>query len=783
MLQGLGGVLTNLGSLAEARSCLAEAAAIAASDAAIPRDLAAAGQGMLGSLEDNLGRRGEARAHFEKQLALLETPGADPPEEVAVVLANIASMLLGEGELDRARQTFDRALTACEATKARRRLAYILNEYAYLETSQGDPVKGEALAVRAVETARAAKGRDPEILARVLRVLATAKLANGQSAEALAAADEAIALQRGASAQARSLANAFDDRGRALTALGRKAEARASFDDALRFAKVWLATSTGSLSESERLGSLWPVRSVMDVWLSVALGDPGSGPVVADEVLAWQGQVLRSVHTERAWLRAHAAPELLALRSRLARISDDLAPQQLALRAFPQQPHATEVAERERIERELAARVGRDAGRAPKAAPLAEALAADEALVDFFVYNRRDPAATPTRSRREERLCAVVLRRGRHPEALDLGPLDVVRDAVSAHLSPVARLVAPDPAAEPLVAAAGAAARKAVSDPVAAKVAGASRVFVVPDSFLAALPFETLPSGAAAGRYLIEDFDFVYLQVAEDVARAPAGPAGRGALLAGGVDFGVAPDEGPASRLARASLGIPLATLPRSGNEVAGVARVLASGGKDAGVVVLSGKAATEAAVRDAVAGKRFVHFATHGIFVAEPAGGARMPDSRVSFKSSTALEGFVPFTRAAVALAGANEAGGAGKDDGFLTAGEAAWLDLGSCELVVLSGCESGLGAARSGEGLIGLRRAFHLAGARSTVTALWRVGDEGCADLMIGFYERLLAGRGKSAALREARLAILERNRARQGGLGLPGTWGAFVIDGDWR
>jgi CHAT domain-containing protein len=52
-----------------------------------------------------------------------------------------------------------------------------------------------------------------------------------------------------------------------------------------------------------------------------------------------------------------------------------------------------------------------------------------------------------------------------------------------------------------------------------------------------------------------------------------------------------------------------------------------------------------------------------------------------------------------------------------------------------------------------------------------------------MIGFYERLLAGRGKSAALREARLAILERNRARHGGLGLPGTWGAFVIDGDWR
>ena len=188
--------------------------------------------------------------------------------------------------------------------------------------------------------------------------------------------------------------------------------------------------------------------------------------------------------------------------------------------------------------------------------------------------------------------------------------------------------------------------------------------------------------------------------------------------------------------------------------------------------------------MKAAVSGKRFVHLATHGIFAAEPGTGMRTPVSRGGFKTETALEGFLPFTRAAVALAGANARGGGGADDGLLTAAEAAWLDLGNCELVALSGCESGLGSARSGEGLLGLRRALHLAGARATVTALWRVRDEDAEAVMTAFYEGLLTRNlGKSQALRAARLAMLARNRSSASGAGLPGTWGAFVLDGDWK
>lgn len=60
--------------------------------------------------------------------------------------------------------------------------------------------------------------------------------------------------------------------------------------------------------------------------------------------------------------------------------------------------------------------------------------------------------------------------------------------------------------------------------------------------------------------------------------------------------------------------------------------------------------------------------------------------------------------------------------------------------ELIVLSACETALGRALSGEGLIGRRRAFHLAGARTVVSSLWQLDDESTARLMRGPYEGLV-------------------------------------------
>lgn len=135
--------------------------------------------------------------------------------------------------------------------------------------------------------------------------------------------------------------------------------------------------------------------------------------------------------------------------------------------------------------------------------------------------------------------------------------------------------------------------------------------------------------------------------------------------------------------------------------------------------------------------------------------------------------------------FAGANEADlSADRDDGLLTAEEISFLDLSNVDLVVLSACESGLGRPQGGEGMLGFRRTFRAAGAKTVISSLWRVSDESTNELMRAFYERLwLQGESTQAALRGAQLDMLKQNRIENEGHALPSTWGAFVLDGAWE
>src|SRR5262245_45625183 len=116
--------------------------------------------------------------------------------------------------------------------------------------------------------------------------------------------------------------------------------------------------------------------------------------------------------------------------------------------------------------------------------------------------------------------------------------------------------------------------------------------------------------------------------------------------------------------------------------------------------------------------------------------------------------------------LAGANRPPEPGQDDGILTAMEVAELDLRHVELAVLSACETGLGEVAGGEGVLGLQRAFQVAGARATVTSLWEVPDHPTQQLMVAVYERhwhRQTALGKAAALAEAQRVMLKDGHKR--------------------
>ena len=77
-------------------------------------------------------------------------------------------------------------------------------------------------------------------------------------------------------------------------------------------------------------------------------------------------------------------------------------------------------------------------------------------------------------------------------------------------------------------------------------------------------------------------------------------------------------------------------------------------------------------------------------------------------------------------------------ENDGLLTAQQAAGLNLDRTWLVVLSACDTGDGEARTGEGVLGLRRGFAEAGAQNLLMTLWTADDAETADLMAGVLPR---------------------------------------------
>jgi CHAT domain-containing protein len=137
------------------------------------------------------------------------------------------------------------------------------------------------------------------------------------------------------------------------------------------------------------------------------------------------------------------------------------------------------------------------------------------------------------------------------------------------------------------------------------------------------------------------------------------------------------------------------------------------------------------------------------------------------------------------LALAGANHHEGVTPrhDDGVLTAEEILALDLRGVEWAVLSACETGAGDVVSNEGVLGLRRAFAIAGARTVIMSLWSVDDASTRQWMTALYRHRLAERRTTVeAIRDAALDVLRERRAR-GQSTHPFYWAAFVANGDWR
>ncbi|MEO1397067.1 MAG: CHAT domain-containing protein [Cyanobacteria bacterium J06634_5] len=151
---------------------------------------------------------------------------------------------------------------------------------------------------------------------------------------------------------------------------------------------------------------------------------------------------------------------------------------------------------------------------------------------------------------------------------------------------------------------------------------------------------------------------------------------------------------------------------------------------------------ATEATIKQQLSTANIIHLATHGFY-----------------DEKSPMQG-------ALALAIADD-----QQDGLLTAREISALSL-RAELAVLSACDTGLGQI-TGDGVVGLSRAFITAGTPSVMVSLWQVSDQATADLMIEFYRQRQQNLGNAQALRQAMLKVMATHQD-------PADWSAFTLTG---
>ncbi len=263
-----------------------------------------------------------------------------------------------------------------------------------------------------------------------------------------------------------------------------------------------------------------------------------------------------------------------------------------------------------------------------------------------------------------------------------------------------------------------------------------SHVIFIPQGPLFLIPFPALQD--EQGKYLIEKHTILTapsIQVLNLTrqARQRLQPATRSDMLIVGnptmPSLQLNPNQPPA----------PLAPLPGAEQEALAIAELL-----DTQAII--GNAATEAAIVQQLPQARSIHLATHGLL-----------------DEVQSLNLGIP---GAIALAPGNS------QDGLLTSSEILNLNL-NAELVVLSACDTGQGKI-TGDGVIGLSRAFISAGVPSVVVSLWAVPDAPTASLMTEFYRQMQLHPDKAQALRSAMLTTMQQHPE-------PKDWAAFTLIGE--
>ncbi|MEM7106429.1 MAG: CHAT domain-containing tetratricopeptide repeat protein [Bacteroidota bacterium] len=116
-------------------------------------------------------------------------------------------------------------------------------------------------------------------------------------------------------------------------------------------------------------------------------------------------------------------------------------------------------------------------------------------------------------------------------------------------------------------------------------------------------------------------------------------------------------------------------------------------------------------------------------------------------------------------------------KHDGKLFAYDLYNLRI-DADLIVLSACESGIGAKAEGEGTYSIARGFAFSGCPTQVITLWSIKDKAAVDLMQAFYSELIKEKPVGKALSLAKKKLVKQYDEYWAH---PSNWAAFIVLGN--
>ncbi len=583
--------------------------------------------------------------------------------------------------------------------------------------------------------------------------------------------------------------------------MGKRIESRKFSTEGVTQIEKHIQNTFSALNEQQRINLVRQNRLFFDKYLSF-VDVPKDSKDNYNHLLRWKGSALVALLAERDAVFAGDNPELRKLFDEKNKLVKDYS---TLLNSRPENEK-----DAAKLKKDIADKQNDIAGLERKISALSsdyrkthalttagvhdicKALPEDTALVDFLKYDRYNPAYLREKDKNlakwEGRYTAFVLVGGKecgNPSRIEIFDADKIDDWINTVHDALSKGDI-NSMKNPLDALS-----RNMWSPIAEKLKGKKKVYIVPDGAIAKLPFDVLLDNK--GEMLIKNLTIGYLDLPQSIITIADKERkhNSGFFAVGGVDFDNRVDKdkeekliaskGAASEkllyamaeksdkgaLTRGNKDSKWLALPGTGKELKEIVPLMKK--KENIGVELSGKEATKKAVSTLMQGKRYVMIGTHGKFE-----GIKTLEIKEEMRGLTntapkATAEHDPMRASYLVFAGANKE----KEEAYLTAAEIMVLDLRGTELTVLSACQTGLGNENSGEGIMGLRRAFIGAGSDALVLSLWEIEDEVSAQIMKTFMEERMKNPDTVEAMRKAKLKLMEKEPN-------PVFWAPFVVTG---